>query len=188
MLSQIGYISLPIELVEKLYYGKRLTPEERVLADGAPSVAQKLLGRIPRLEPVMEILAASRQAKLEMPDGLVKLGASILRLVLDYDAQIVQGHSADVALASIRAQSGRFDSKLVENLESLVSLAAGVPEVKEVPVGRLTPGMVFMDDLYTQIGTLLVPKGFEVTETFLERARNFGPGILQEKVRVLASA
>jgi hypothetical protein len=48
--------------------------------------------------------------------------------------------------------------------------------------------MVFMDDLYTQIGTLLVPKGFEVTETFLERARNFGPGILQEKVRVLASA
>ncbi len=74
MLSQIGYISLPVELVEKLYYGKRLTPEERVLADGAPSVAQKLLGRIPRLEPVMEILAASRQAKPELPDGLVKLG------------------------------------------------------------------------------------------------------------------
>ena len=188
MLSQIGYISLPIELVEKLYYGKRLTPEERVLADGAPSVAQKLLGRIPRLEPVMEILTASRQAKLEMPDGLVKLGAHILRLVLDYDAQIAQGHSADVALASIRAQSGRFDSKLVENLESLVGLAGSAPEVKEVLVGRLTPGMVFMDDLYTQIGTLLVPKGFEVTETFLERARNFGPGILQEKVRVLASA
>src|ERR1700683_3777596 len=61
MLSQIGYISLPIELVEKLYYGKRLTPEERVLADGAPLVAQKLLGRIPRLEPVMEILAAVRK-------------------------------------------------------------------------------------------------------------------------------
>jgi hypothetical protein len=118
---------------------------------------------------------------------LVKLGANILRLVLDYDAQIVQGHSASVALSSIRAQSGRFDGKLVENLESLVGLAAGTPEVKEVPVGRLTPGMVFMDDLYTQIGTLLVPKGFEVTETFLERARNFGPGILQEKVRVLAS-
>jgi hypothetical protein len=122
-----------------------------------------------------------------MPDGLVKLGANILRLVLDYDAQIVQGHSASVALSSIRAQSGRFDGKLVENLESLVGVAGGTPEVKEIPVGRLTPGMVFMDDLYTQIGTLLVPKGFEVTETFLERARNFGPGILQEKVRVLAS-
>jgi hypothetical protein len=48
--------------------------------------------------------------------------------------------------------------------------------------------MIFVDDLYTHVGTLLVPKGFEVTEAFLERARNFGPGILQEKVRVMAAA
>ena len=188
MLSQIGYISLPIELVEKLYYGKRLTPEERVLADGAPLVAQKLLGRIPRLEPVLEILAATRQSKTELPDGLVKFGAGILNLVLEYDAQIAQGHSASVALSSVRAHAAKFDAKLVENLESLVGLSAGTPEVREVPVGRLTAGMVFMDDFYTHVGTLLVPKGFEVTEAFLERARNFGPGILQDKVRVLAPA
>jgi response regulator RpfG family c-di-GMP phosphodiesterase len=185
MLSQIGYISLPVELVEKLYYGKRLTAEERALADGAPAVAQRLLGHIPRLEQVMEILAAS-QSKVELPDGLIKDGVSILRLVLEYDAQVAQGHTPEVALSSVRAQSGRFDGKLIENLESLVGMSAGAPEVREVAVGRVTPGMVFMDDLYTQIGTLLVPKGFEVTEAFLERARNFGPGILQEKVRVLA--
>ena len=185
MVSQIGYISLPVELVEKLYYGKRLTSDERALADGAPAVAQKLLGHIPRLEQVMEILAAS-QAKVELSDGLIKDGAVILRLVLEYDAQIAQGHSPEVALSSVRAQSGRYDVKLVGNLESLVGLSAGAPEVKEVAVAGLTPGMVFMDDLSTQIGTLLVPKGFEVTEAFLERARNFGPGILQEKVRVLA--
>ncbi|HEX3949528.1 MAG TPA: response regulator [Steroidobacteraceae bacterium] len=188
MLSQIGYISLPTDLVEKLYYGKRLTADEKVLADGAPLVAQKLLGRIPRLEPVMEILAATHQAKVEQSDGLTKLGAAILNLVLDYDAKIAQGHGPEAALSSVRAQSVRFDAKLIENLESLVGLAAGAPEIREVPVGRLTPGMVFMDDLYTHVGTLLVPKGFEVTEAFLERARNFGPGILQEKVRVLAAA
>ena len=188
MLSQIGYISLPVELVEKLYYGKRLTSEERALADGAPAVAQKLLGHIPRLEPVMEILAACLQSNNDLPDGLIKLGARILSLVLDYDAQIAQGHSVEVAMSALRAQSGRFDHKLLENLESLVVVGAGTPEVKEVLVSRLTPGMVFMHDLFTQVGTLLVPKGFEVTETFLERARNFGPGILQEKVRVIAPA
>jgi response regulator RpfG family c-di-GMP phosphodiesterase len=187
MLSQIGYISLPIELVEKLYYGKRLTADERVLADGAPLVARKLLGRIPRLEPVMEILDGCR-GKNDLPEGLIKAGAGILSLVLEYDAQIAQGHSAEAAVSTVRAQSGRFDTKSMECLESLVGVAAGAHEVKEVPVGRLTPGMVFMDDLFTQIGTLLVPKGFEVTETFLERARNFGPGILQEKVRVTALA
>ena len=184
MLSQIGYISLPAELVEKLYYGKRLTAEERVLADGAPLVAHKLLGRIPRLEPVMEILAACQQAASDVSEGPIKLGADILRLVLQYDALVVQGQTADVAIQAIRAQPVRHDGKLIESLESLVGAAGSAQQVSEVLVGRVTPGMVFLDDLRTQVGTLLVPKGFEVTETFLERVRNFGPGILQEKVRV----
>jgi response regulator RpfG family c-di-GMP phosphodiesterase len=188
MLSQIGYISLPVELVEKLYYGNRLTPEERVLADGAPYLAQKLLGRIPRLEPVMEILAAAQHAKKELPEGLIKLGASILRMVLEYDAQIARGHPVNIAIQKIRSQTERHDAKLVKSLESLVGEAVGPQQVSEVTVGRLTPGMVFLDELRTSIGTLLVPKGFEVTEIFLERARNFGPGILQETVRVMAAA
>jgi response regulator RpfG family c-di-GMP phosphodiesterase len=188
MLSQIGYISLPTELVEKLYYGKRLTPEERVLADGAPQVAQKLLGRIPRLEPVMEILAASQQVKGDVPEGLIKIGAGILRLVLEYDTHIAQGRPVNEAIAAIRSQTLRHDGKLVERLEWLVGALVGAQELIEVPVGDLVPGMVFMDDLRTHVGTLLVPTGFEVTETFLERMRNFGPGILQERVRVMAAA
>jgi hypothetical protein len=175
-------------MVEKLYYGKHLTPEEQVLADGAPFVAQKLLGRIPRLEPVMEILAAAQQPKNDLPEGLIKLGASILRMVLQYDAQIARGHPVNSAIQTIRRQTEGHDAKLVKSLESLVGEAVGPQQVSEVTVSRLTPGMVFLDELRTSIGTLLVPKGFEVTETFLERARNFGPGILQETVRVMAAA
>jgi response regulator RpfG family c-di-GMP phosphodiesterase len=184
MLSQIGYISLPVELVEKLYYGKRLTPEERALADGAPSVAQKLLGRIPRLEPVMEILTASQNAKSNVPDALIKLGAGILRLVLEYDAHIARGLAVSAAISAIREHTVRHDSALVDSLEVMVGPAVATEVVSEVSVGRVMPGMVFMDDLRTSVGTLLVPKGFEVTETFLERMRNFGPGILQLRVRV----
>jgi response regulator RpfG family c-di-GMP phosphodiesterase len=185
MLSQIGYISLPAELVEKVYYGKRLTPEERALVDNAPQVAQKLLARIPRLEPVMEILAGSQQAKSEVPEGLVKLGGGILRLVLDYDTLIAQGRPVQEAIAAIRSQTSRHDGKLIERLELLVGALVNAQELSEVTVGDVIPGMVFMDDLRTNVGTLLVPKGFEVTETFMERLRNFGPGILQERVRVM---
>jgi response regulator RpfG family c-di-GMP phosphodiesterase len=182
MLSQLGYISLPTELVEKLYYGKRLTPEERTLADGAPEVARRLLSRIPRLEPVLEILVLSRQSKGDGSDGIVKLGGQILRIVLEYDAQIARGQSIGGALLALRSES--FDAKLVKTLESLVGEAVVEQQVSEVLVGRLTPGMVFLNELRTSVGTLLVPKGFEVTEAFLERVRNFGPNILQEKVRV----
>jgi CheY-like chemotaxis protein len=189
LLSQIGFISLPVELVEKLYYGKRLTSEERVLADGAPLVAQKLLGRIPRLEPVLEILGAARRPNADLPEGLVKQGADALRLLLEYDSHLAQGASIDTALRKVRAPQGRNDLKTINALESLVVVeAVGPQDVFEVQVGNIKPGMIFMDDLYTHVGTLLVPKGFEVTETFLERARNFGPGILQEKVRVMSTA
>ena len=81
----------------------------------------------------------------------------------------------------------RHDAKLVERLELLVGASVSAQQLSEVAVGDVIPGMIFVDDLRTHIGTLLVPKGFEVTETFLERMRNFGPGILQERVRVMAA-
>ena len=172
--------------MEKLYYGKRLTPEEKTLAEGAPQVARNLLGRIPRMEPVLEILSAIVKGNA-LADALLEQGAGILRLLLEYDAEVVQGNPAELAIRKLRSQQGRHDNKFVNALESLVGAAVAPQELCEVAVGRVTPGMVFVDDLYTHVGTLLVPKGFEVTEAFLERARNFGPGILQEKVRVMAA-
>ena len=128
MLSQIGYISLPVELVEKLYYGKRLTPEERVLADGAPPVAQKLLGRIPRLEPVMEILAACQSTQ----NGVARRsGQARRRTSCAWCSNMMPRLSragASRPRFAIRAQPGRFDNKLMENLESMVGLAAGTPD------------------------------------------------------------
>ena len=184
MLSQIGYISLPVELVEKLYYGNKLTREEQVLADGAPAVAQTLLGRIPRLEPVLEILALSQKPMGAAAEGAVPLGANILRMVLEYDTQIAQGNSVAVATQTLRARTGRHDPPLIDHLAAVVGAGSGRSEIIEIPVRQAKPGMIILDDLRTHMGTLLVPKGFEVTEVFIERMRNFGPGILSERIRV----
>ena len=182
MLSQMGFVSLPVELAEKLYYGKRLTAEEKALVDGAPNIVQKLLGHIPRLEPVLAILATSHT---KSDQDLIKHGSAILRLVQAYDAHLAQGLKPSAAVDAMRAETTtRHESPLLDALESMVGAVSGTEEVSEVCVGRVTPGMIFVDDLRTSVGALLVPKGFEVTETFLERLRNFGPGILQERVRV----
>jgi CheY-like chemotaxis protein len=188
MLSQIGYISLPPELVEKLYYGKRVTAEERVLADGAPRVAQALLGRIPRIEPVMEILMASQDKKADEPGGgLLKSGADILRLILAYDSLIVAGNSVVASLQSLRSRASIYGAALVEAFAALVGNQVENEDIVELAVGSVRPGMIILDDLRTAVGTLLVPKGFEVTNAFLERKRNFDPLILQKKVRVAAA-
>jgi response regulator RpfG family c-di-GMP phosphodiesterase len=189
MLSQIGYISLPPELVEKLYYGKRLTADERALADAAPRVAQTLLGRIPRIETVMDILTVSQDGKAgDGTDGLVKSGADILRLVLAYDALIVAGQSTNTALQGLRARADVYGALLTERLAGVIGDQPQNQEVFEVPVAAVKPGMVILDDLRTTVGTLLVPKGFEVTNAFLERKRNFDATVLQTKVRVMGTA
>jgi response regulator RpfG family c-di-GMP phosphodiesterase len=189
MLSQIGYISLPPELVEKLYYGKRLTADERALADAAPRVAQSLLGRIPRIETVMDILTVSQDGKAgDGTDGLVKSGADILRLVLAYDALIVAGQSTNTALQGLRARADVYGALLTERLAGVIGDQPQNQEVFEVPVAAVKPGMVILDDLRTTVGTLLVPKGFEVTNAFLERKRNFDATVLQTKVRVMGTA
>lgn len=187
MLSQIGYISLPVDLVEKLYYGVRLTPEEKVLVDGAPQVAKNLLGQIPRLEPVLQILNATSHQADDKDGGMVKLGARILKLVLDYDALLALGHENNVAIQTLRGQARLYDNELLEQLATLVGAGASQQEIRELHLRLVTPGMVMLDEVRTHLGTLLVPKGFEVTSVFIERMRNFGAGILNEKVRVLTN-
>jgi CheY-like chemotaxis protein len=184
MLSQIGYISLPVELVEKLYYGQKLTREEKILADGAPAVAQTLLGRIPRLEPVLEILALSRKSAGVAADSAVTLGADILRLVLEYDLQIVNGSTAQMATLALQARTGTHDKHLVDLLAGVVGAGARRSEIIEIQLRQVKPGMVILDDVRTHMGTVLAPKGFEVTEVFIERMRNFGPESLAERIRV----
>lgn len=188
MLSQIGYISLPAELVEKLYYGRRLSAEERALAEGAPRVAQALLGRIPRIESVMEILTVSQDAAAAGGDGLLRQGADILRLVLAYDGLIVAGNSVNAALQTLRGRAAAYGAALIETFAALIGTHADTQDVFELPVASVKPGMVFMDDLRTAVGTLLVPKGFEITNAFLERKRNFDASILETKVRVMGLA
>jgi response regulator RpfG family c-di-GMP phosphodiesterase len=185
MLSQIGYISLPVELVEKLYYGDKLTPEEKILAEGAPQVAKNLLGHIPRLEPVLQILDTTRREMSEQGEGMIKLGAQILKMVLDYDALLALGHDAGVAMQTLRGQARLYDQQMLEKFSEMIGAGVGKQEIRELPLRLVMPGMVMLDDLRTHMGTLLVPKGFEVTTAFMERMRNFGSGILNEKVRVL---
>jgi hypothetical protein len=57
-----------------------------------------------------------------------------------------------------------------------------------MPLKAVQAGMVIAQDVRTHQGTLLVPRGFEVTSLFLDRRRNFGPDLLDEIVRVIVPA
>jgi response regulator RpfG family c-di-GMP phosphodiesterase len=188
MLSQIGYLSLPAELVEKIYFGERLTPDEMTLASGIPDVAMALLEHIPRLDPVIQILAALKwtdEQIARLGDGTIGLGARILGLVLEYDLLITQGHSVDVAVQTMRTRASRFTEVLIEKFAKHLGAGSGKREARMVPLRAVQPGMLIMQDVRTHQGTLLVPRGFEVTNLFIDRSRSFGPELLNETVSVV---
>jgi response regulator RpfG family c-di-GMP phosphodiesterase len=191
MLSQIGYVSLPVELCEKLYYGQKLTPEEATLAEGVPKIAIDLLEHIPRLEPVIQILMALQwrdEAIMRLGDGTIGLGTRILALVLEYDGLIAQGTNVAAAVQTLRGRVARYGAELLEKFAAHVGSGTGASEMRNIALGSVEPGMVMMQEVRTGEGTLLAQRGLEINSLFLERMRNFGPGLLAEQVKVLVPA
>jgi response regulator RpfG family c-di-GMP phosphodiesterase len=191
MLSQIGYVSLPIELCEKLYYGQKLTTEEATLAEGVPQIAINLLEHIPRLEAVIQILMALQwrdEAIVRLGDGTIGLGTRILALVLAYDGLIAQGNAIDEAVQTLRGRASRYGAELLEKFAAQVGSGSGTSEVRTMRLGSVAEGMVMMQEVLTDEGTLLAPRGLEITGLFLDRMRSFGPGLLAEQVKVLIPA
>jgi CheY-like chemotaxis protein len=186
LLSQIGYVSLPVELVEKAVNGETLNADEALLLGETPKVTQGILARIPRLENVASILAhASRPDAAKAPsDPAVAANAAVLMNVLEFDALTSRGEGTETAIATLRARFGSKNEPLLVHLAALQGAAATGPRLREIRLREVAPGMILMDDLRTELGTLLVSRGYEISQSFIDRMRNFGPGLLEERVRV----
>jgi hypothetical protein len=191
LLSQLGYVTLPASLVEKLHFGEPLSATEQAMAARVPDLANRLLDHIPRLEPVMQILAALKwdDAQLaKLGDGTTGRGARVLGLVLEYDALLAQGKSHDAVCEHLCSRVGRYGAKLVAQLDACIVIAKSTDQDSELPLRQVSAGMTLCEELRTAAGALLVPKGFEVTASFLERVANIAPELLDHRVRVTRPA
>jgi response regulator RpfG family c-di-GMP phosphodiesterase len=193
MLSQLSCIVLPAEVAEKLYYGWPLSPQEEAMVARLPAVTEQLLGNIPRLEVVRGILASHlrpRRPAAATEDGekqLVDRGGEMLRIASDFDALEARGNSAALALSTMQGREGDYDPHLLDAFRELRGPDGPSDEVRELPLSELRVGMVLAEDL--KMGhMLLVARGCEVTQSFVERVRNFGPGIMKEPLRVIIPA
>jgi hypothetical protein len=162
------------------------------MVERLPPIADQLVGHIPRLEPVREILAAQtwrydgNDAPLRSARGdAIPLGARMLKLAMAFDALESSGLAVEQAFGSIEADEGAYDPKLVHALRRAVAPGRGVADVRELPVQALRPGMVLVDDVRSRTGTLLVARGLAVSAGLVERMKNLPPGTVKEPIRVV---
>lgn len=191
MLSQIGWVTLPPEALEKIYAAQDLSPEEESALAAHPEVAGRLLANIPRLEDVAHMIARQEEPFCwhRLQDGpshreVSALGGHILKVALGLDRLVTRGVSPGSAIEQLRSQPKEFDPGIVATLEGLRMRTAS-SRLEALDVAALDVGMILEQDVRSLRGQLLITKGQEVTFPVLERLRHWAQGSgIEEPVRV----
>ena len=190
MLSQIGCVTLPPDVLEKVYTQQKLSADERKMYAAHPAVGGKLLDNIPRLEPIARMIERQEQPAGEDadPQDTASLGAQILKVSLDFDGRIQQGTPPKAALSQMRHQDDPYPPRLLNALSDLPTGRIDQDSdgsIVEMTVWDLQIGVFAYEDIRAGNGLLLVPKWQEITSPILIRLRNFASGIgLQEPFRI----
>jgi response regulator RpfG family c-di-GMP phosphodiesterase len=185
MLCDLGAITLTEETAKKYYSGAPLDAEEQTAVAAIGRVGRKLLEDIPRLDPVLSLLETVEAATLAGPDAkCTDPDAQILLLARDCDLLENTGTPLAVAIGQLGARKERYGERAVAALAA----SGVVGTIDLVPLSEVREGMVFADDVRTEHGTLLVPRGYEVTQGFLARARAYRRGYVIEPLRVVRKA
>ena len=180
MLSQIGSITLPEETIMKMYRDDQLTTAEQAMVARLPVMTRNVLGGIPRLEGVLEIL--DFQTKnfdgTGLPESLlagedIPLGARILKVVVRCEEAQSRGESPGRIIDSLKAVQGCYDPAIIKAFQKVAEKGDGKETARGVALHDLRTGMVFTEDVKSKTGILLVAGGQEVTVSLLERIQNY---------------
>jgi CheY-like chemotaxis protein len=174
-LGEIGAITLPPTAIAALQTGVPNGDVEANMLTTLPRLADTVLARIPRLEPVRELIrfqlptdrTPASPLPQEAPDG-----ARLLQSVREYDALIHRGMPVDLALATLSARKSH-DQAIINALAEVAGMRLPTDTVREITVKQLINGHELADDLRSANGLLLVARGQVITEQLLVRVRNF---------------
>jgi ActR/RegA family two-component response regulator len=196
MLSQLGCVTLDLGVMQAAFVGKRLSAEDQAQFATHPQAARDLLVHIPRMEPIAWMIGQQlTKGPLEdAPDmsapysESIVLGAMILKLAVAFDNLKMKGLTDEEALARLRFRCDEFGPELVAALADFKSESATM-QLRKVPASRLTMGMILQQEIRTRAGTLMVPKGQEITPALLIKLVNFSQaGSIDSEIVVLVPA
>ncbi|MBA7623183.1 MAG: response regulator [Calditrichaeota bacterium] len=183
MLSQIGCVTLPPKVLEKVYAGINLSPDEEKMFSEHPEIGGNLLRSVPRLENIADMIMAQQQGfhrsaergDLQAEDRPA-LGGHILKVALDLDRLLAHDLEVADALRQLRQQTDVYIPEVLDALEDL-EVQPDKTVVKAVTVAELDTWMILNEDVRAGSGMLIASKGQEITSTVLGRLRNFAKNI-----------
>ncbi|MBU1986714.1 MAG: two-component system response regulator, partial [Proteobacteria bacterium] len=189
LMSQIGCITLPADILHKLYAGVELTLEERRMYEHHPEVGRRLFANIPRMEQVASMVgmqlspfSAFEEEAISLEDANICRGAQMLRVAIDYDLLRYQGLTHKEILKKMRKMRGVYNPEMLNALEGL-RLRSEQGKVVNLRVKDIQTGMVAEEDVFANNGVLVIPRGQVVTWPILQGLDNFSKQVgIQEPI------
>jgi response regulator RpfG family c-di-GMP phosphodiesterase len=181
MLSQVGCVTLPEELMAALDAGLPLSADDRNRLRRHPEAARELIVAIPRLQGVADIIGWHLEPQTNQrvypsgePDTLA-LGAQVVRVATEFDRLTHNKATTGDILTQLRQTLWRAAPTVLAAAEHLVPVADTTEGKHAQRLRELRPGVVLAEDLTTNTGLLIVKEGQEVTQLLLRRLH----GLLQ---------
>jgi response regulator RpfG family c-di-GMP phosphodiesterase len=182
MLAQIGFVTIPAEIIQKERQGTPLSETEKVMLGRVQEISSKLLEKIPRLEGVSKIIRYQNKnydgtgAPYDPVSGdALPIAARMLRMLSDFVKKEIQGTPRSEILQELRGRKGAYDPKVLDAAAATL-LNDNSPATKtgqSVLAKDLCVGQVLLSGLMTNDDVLIVPAGTVISESLLEKVENF---------------
>jgi response regulator RpfG family c-di-GMP phosphodiesterase len=169
LLSQLGCVTMPQEILAKVAHGEPLSDEEAGELAAHPMLGAELIGRIPRLGRVAKIILYQNKnydgtgfPADDVKKDRIPLEARLLRVVLLHDELQRQGLSEAAIVDKLKKAPGKVDPLVLEALAKSDRFASAREVVRVFPQ-ELELGMVVQEDIMTDHGVMLLMHGAEIT-------------------------
>jgi response regulator RpfG family c-di-GMP phosphodiesterase len=185
MFAQIGYVTVPPKLLEKIPLGYNLTEAEKNVLWRIPEIGANLLRHIPRLEPVARIILYQNKnydgsgfPEDSIVGDEIPLGSRILKVMTDLLELEATGLPKSKALQQMQMRTGRYDPQVLDSTFACFDIYLSSPtsfivSSKAICLKQLTIGHVLSSNVETRDGVLIVCAGTRVSQMALEKLRNF---------------
>ena len=191
LMSQMGSITIPDDILRKMQAGGGLTQKEEHMYRNHPRIGAKLIGTIPRLEHVAAMIhhqMLSFDTYDEEPGLFLteeeQLGAQILKAAIDHDLLLLQGSGHGEAMRSLNARTGVYNPRVL-NILAENDVATERVRIVTLNFEDIIPGMVADEDILAKNGALIIPRGQEITWSVIQGLNNFLEHIgIRDPIRV----
>lgn len=185
MLSHVGMVTIPQEILDKVWRKDSLSTLEQEIFNRLSQVNCELLENIPRLEPIIEIIRYMNKNYdgSGFPEDSIKgndipIEARIIRIVSDFIDMVASHPISTVIFEVLQDREGVYDFELLQKIKKdLISIANKEKGdansiVRELFVKDLEAGQFLVSDVKRVGGQILLTANQKLTDLLIKRLAN----------------